>query len=77
MENIFLEIVKSSPILGLMIIIWYFQRKDYQIFVDKVQESNAIREGKYQNIIDKLTEKFDLLNDIKKDVEDVKDKIFK
>ena len=77
MDNIFMEIAKSSPILGLMLVIWYFQRKDYQTFVEKVQESNAIREGKYQNIIDKLTEKFDLLNDIKKDIEDVKDKIFK
>lgn len=77
MDNIFLEIAKSSPILALMIIIWFFQRKDYQAFVEKVQDNNAIREGKYQNIIDKLTEKFDLLNDIKKDIEDVKDKIFK
>lgn len=77
MDNIFLEIAKSSPILALMLVIWFFQRKDYQTFVEKVQESNAVRENKYQNIIDKLTEKFDLLNDIKKDIEDVKDKIFK
>jgi len=77
MENLFLEIVKASPILALMLIFWFYQRKDYKDFVTQVQDENANREKNYQNIIDKLTEKFSILNDVKKDIEDVKEKIFK
>lgn len=77
MESIFMEVVKVSPILGLLIIFWYYQRKDYKDLIDKVQMENGQRENNYQNIISKLTDKINIMEDVKKDVEEIKDKIFK
>lgn len=73
MENLFLEIAKASPILALMLIFWYYNRKDYKEFVDKVQFQNDEREKNYQDIIKTLTEKFNIVEEVKKDVEDIKE----
>jgi esterase/lipase len=77
MENLFLEIAKASPILALMLLFWFYNRKDYKEFVDKVQNQNDKREQNYQDIIKTLTEKFSLVEVVKKDVEDIKECVFK
>ncbi len=77
MESLFTEIVKSSPILGLMLIFWFYNRKDYKEFVDKVQVQNDEREKNYQDIIKTLTDKFNIVEDVKKDVEDIKECVFR
>jgi hypothetical protein len=76
-ESLLAEIVKSSPILGMMIIFWYYQRKDYAGLVQKTQDENLKREEKYQSTIEKLTDKLSVVNDMKDDVEEIKDFIFK
>ncbi|MFT8312968.1 MAG: hypothetical protein ABF633_01790 [Clostridium sp.] len=84
MENLFMEVAKASPLLALMLILWFFQRQDYKNFVDKVQSDNLEREKKYQDtitenqgIIFKLSENFNVVKDMKDDIKDIKDKIFK
>ncbi|MBE6066192.1 MAG: hypothetical protein E7211_00610 [Clostridium lundense] len=70
---------QQSPVLGLVLVFWYYQRKDYNEFINKVQEENNCREknlqeviSKNQDIISDLTEKFDVVEDVKKDVEEIK-----
>lgn len=70
MEGLFAEIVKSSPILGLMLLFWFYQRKDYKEFVTQVQSENAKREENYQNTIKNLT------SDLQQDVKEIKNHIF-
>lgn len=77
MEGLFSEIVKSSPLLGIMLLFWYYNRQDYKSFVDKVQLQNDVRERNYQDIIRTLTDKFNIVEVVKKDVEEIKDCIFK
>lgn len=76
LDSLFLEIVKASPILGLMLVFWFYQRKDYRDFVDKVQEQNSEREKNYQVTIEKLTEKFNIIENVQVDVSEIKDYIF-
>lgn len=77
MENLFAEVVKFSPIIGIIIIFWFYQRKDYKELVDRVQTENANREQNYQEVIRNLTKNFNIVEDVKKDVEDIKTKLFK
>ncbi|WP_055667917.1 hypothetical protein [Desnuesiella massiliensis] len=70
MEGLFSEIVKSSPILGLMLLFWFYQRKDYKEFVTQIQSENAKREENYQNTIKNLT------SDLQQDVKEIKNHIF-
>ncbi|GAA0116369.1 MULTISPECIES: BhlA/UviB family holin-like peptide [Clostridium] len=42
-----------------------------------VLKTTGDREKNYQNTIDKLADKFGVVEDIKQDVEDIKNKIFK
>lgn len=100
MENLFLELLKVSPLACVMLVVWFYQRKDsikrdedYKGFVESVQEDNKQREknmqetvNKNQEIIDKnqeiihrnqeiikeLTIKFDVVEEVKKDVEEIK-----
>lgn len=76
MDSIFLQIAKSSPLLALMLIFWYFQRNDYKNFIDKVQDQNAEREKKYQITIDTLTEKMRVIENVQIDVKEIKNHIF-
>jgi hypothetical protein len=76
-ESLFLQIVQSSPILGLMLVFWMYQRKDYREFVIKVQDQNAEREKNYQSTIEKLTEKFNIVENVQIDVKEIKEHIFK
>lgn len=42
-----------------------------------VLKTTGDREKKYQDTIDKLADKFNIIEDVKKDVIEIKDKIFK
>lgn len=77
METIFLDIFKISPVLGLLAIMWYYQRKDYSKLVEDTRKDSQTREEKYQNTIDKLADKISVVDEIKEDVEEIKEYIFK
>ena len=77
MDAIFLDIFKISPILGLLAIMWFYQRKDYTKLVEDTRADSGKREEKYQHTIDKLTDKINIVEDVKKDVEEIKEHIFK
>lgn len=84
MENVFLKLVDASPILAAMLILWYIQRKDYVALVTKTQEENLKREMNYQetikenqSIIGSLTNRLNVVDDVKEDVEDIKEYLFK
>lgn len=77
MEAIFLDIFKISPVLGLLAIMWYYQRKDYSKLVEDTRKDSQMREEKYQNTIDKLADKISVVDEIKEDVEQIKEYIFK
>lgn len=82
MEGLFLDIFKVSPILGLMVIMWFYQRKDYTKLVEDTRQDSKEREeelkiiiNKNQDIISDLAEKFDVVEDIQKDVTDIKNRL--
>jgi flagellar capping protein FliD len=75
METLFTQIIEASPILGIILVFWFYQRKDYREFVDKVQEQNAEREKNYQSTIEKLTEKFNIVETVKTAIENVEDDV--
>lgn len=91
MESMFLDIFKISPILGLVAIMWFYQRKDYTKLVEDTREDSKNREDKLQNTIDKnqeiinknqeiiseLADKFNVVEDIQRDVADIKNKLEK
>ncbi|WP_333859762.1 BhlA/UviB family holin-like peptide [Clostridium sp.] len=74
-DTIFLEIVKVSSILGLMIIFWHYSRQDYKNFVDKVQAENACRERRYQDTITTLSNNLNIIKYVKNDIEEIKYKL--
>ena len=65
METEILKIVVSQGIFAVLFV-W--------LFFDTRKDSNQ-REEKYINTIDKLTDKISIVEDIKEDVEEIKDKI--
>ena len=65
METEILKIVVSQGIFAVLFV-W--------LFFDTRKDSKQ-REEKYINTIDKLTDKISIVEDIKEDVEDIKDKI--
>lgn len=94
--TILTELIKTSPALAVMLMLFYLQRKDsekrsedYKLFVNKVQDENLSREknmqetihknqeviSKNQEIIHDLTNKLDVVFEVQKDVEDIKDEI--
>lgn len=84
MDSMFVEIFKVSPILGFFVIMWFYQRKDYTKLVEDTRQESKEREDKLQNTINKnqeiisdLADKFDVMEEIKKDVTDIKNKLDK
>lgn len=73
MEEKILEIASTNGIWTVLTIFLLF-------YILKAQERRDLRqeerEFKYQDIISSLTEKFNLIEDVKKDVEDVKNYVF-
>lgn len=64
------EIIKMSFTYGIFGVLFVY------LFFYMLKDSKA-REVKYQEIIDKLTEKFGVIEDIKTDVDYIKEKISK
>lgn len=62
------EIIKMSFTYGIFGFLFVY------LFFYMLKDGKA-RETKYQEIIDKLTEKFGVVDDIKQDVDYIKDKI--
>ena len=91
METMFLDIFKVSPILGLVVMLWFYQRKDYNKLVEDTRADSKQREEKLQSTIDKnqeiihknqeiiseFADKFDIVEEIKKDVNEIKIKLEK
>ena len=73
MEEKILEIASTNGIWAMLTIFLIFYILKAQEKRDQRQEE---REFKYQNIISNLTEKFNLVEDVKKDVEDIKKYVF-
>lgn len=74
MEKQLVELVSSQGIWACLTVILFFYTLRTQEKRDAKQEE---REKKYQDIICQLTDKLNILGDIKKDIEDVKDNILK
>lgn len=91
METMLLDIFKVSPVLGLVAMLWFYQRKDYNKLVEDTRADSKQREEKLQSTIDKnqeiihknqqiiseFADKFDIVEEIKKDVTEIKIKLEK
>ncbi|MBZ1341524.1 hypothetical protein HZR18_18190, partial [Clostridium botulinum] len=58
-----------------MLVFWFYQRKDYKEFVDRVQEENSKREIHYQETIKNLNLNLNKVDNIEEDVKDIKEKL--
>ncbi|MFT5875986.1 MAG: hypothetical protein ACI8WT_004986 [Clostridium sp.] len=74
MDNELLKIATSQGIWATLSVVLI-------LYILKTQEKRDVkqddREKNYQEIISKLTDKFNIVEDVKKDVEDIKDYVFK
>lgn len=74
MENEILKLASNQGIWAVLSVVLIF-------YILKAQEKRDIRqeerEKNYQDIIENLTEKFNIIEDVKKGVEDIKQHIFK
>lgn len=91
MEQMFLELFKISPMIGILGIMYYHQRKDYTKLVEDTRTESKEREEKMQKTIDKnqetisknqdiigeLATKLNVVQEVKEDVEQIKTYIFK
>lgn len=83
METLFLDIFKLSPVMGVLLIMWFYQRKDYNKLAEDTRLDSCKREERLQNIIDKNQEIInnnqeiirELVDDVKKDVSEIKMKL--
>ena len=83
METMFLDVFKLSPVLGILLIMWYYQRKDYNKLAEDTREDSCKREERLQKTIDKNQEIInknqaiisELVDDVKKDVAEIKMKL--
>ncbi|WFD08697.1 BhlA/UviB family holin-like peptide [Tepidibacter hydrothermalis] len=74
MEEKIIELASSQGIWTVLTVALIFYILKNQEKRDLRQEE---REIKYQNIISKLTEKLNLVEDIKEDVQEIKNHVFK
>lgn len=74
MQQEIIDIAASQGVWAGLAVVLIFYILKQQEKRDKKQEA---REKNYQDIINKLTDKFNIIEDVKKDVEDIRDKIFK
>ncbi|MCY6354390.1 BhlA/UviB family holin-like peptide [Clostridium sp. ZS2-4] len=72
MENELLKLASSQGIWAALSVALIFYILKAQEKRDLKQEE---REKNYQDIIEKLTEKFNIVEDVKKDVEDIKEMV--
>ena len=74
MEEKILELASTQGIWAVLTVALIFYILKNQEKRDLRQEE---REEKYQDIISNLTDKLNLVEDVKKDVEEIKDYVFK
>ncbi|WP_432662362.1 BhlA/UviB family holin-like peptide [Wukongibacter baidiensis] len=74
MEEKILELASTQGIWTMLIVALIFYILKNQEKRDLRQED---REKKYQEIISNLTDKLNLVEDVKKDVEEIKEYVFK
>ncbi|WP_459195704.1 BhlA/UviB family holin-like peptide [Wukongibacter baidiensis] len=74
MEQKILELASSQGLWAALTVALIFYILKNQEKRDLRQEE---RESKYQDIIANLTDKLNLVEDVKKDVEEIKDYVFK
>lgn len=74
MEEKIIELASSQGIWTVLTIVLVFYILKDQEKRDFRQEE---RENKYQSIISNLTDKLSLVEDVKQDVEDIKNHVFK
>lgn len=71
------ELIKTATSQG----IWVTLTVALILYILKAQEKRDLkqeeREKKYQDVIFKLTEKFNVIDDVKNDVKEIKDYMFK
>lgn len=86
-----MEIFKISPVMAILGLMYYYQRKDYQKLVEDTRIESREREEKMQKTIDKnqetisknqdiieeLANKLNVVQEVKEDVEQIKTYIFK
>ncbi|QGU95457.1 hypothetical protein GOM49_10475 [Clostridium bovifaecis] len=72
MEEELFKLASSQGIWATLAVALIFYILKAQEKRDAKQEE---REKNYQNIIEKLTEKFNIVEEVKKDVEEIKDKL--
>lgn len=84
MEQMFLELFKISPVVALLGLMYYYQRKDYSKLVEDTRVESKEREekmqctiNKNQDIIGELANKLNVVQEVKNDVEEIKTYIFK
>lgn len=83
METLMLDVFKLSPVLGILLVMWYYQRKDYNKLAEDTREDSCKREDRLQKTIDKNQEIInknqiiisELVDDVKKDVAEIKMKL--
>lgn len=74
MENEVLKLASSQGIWATLSVVLIFYILKAQEKRDGKQEE---REKNYQDIISKLTDKFNIVEDVKKDVKEIKDYVYK
>ena len=73
MEDKIVELASAQGIWAALTVILFFYTLKAQ---DKRDIRQEIREENYQNIIAKLTDKLNIMEDVKKDVEEIKNYVF-
>ena len=74
MENELFKIAASQGIWAALSVVLVFYILKTQ---EKRDDKQDQREKNYQDIISKLTEKFSIVENVKKDIEEIKEYIFK
>ena len=74
MENELLKLASNQGIWAALSVALIFYILKAQ---EKRDDKQDQREKNYQDIISKLTEKFNIVENVKKDVEEIKEHIFK
>lgn len=74
MEQKIITLASEKGLWALLFVMLLFYILNEQ---KKRDEKAEVREGKYQEIINKLTDKFNLIEAVKEDVKEIKDHIFR
>lgn len=77
MENEIIKYIFSQGVFATLFLWLLFDtRKESKEREESIRKENKEREDKYQKTIDKLADKINIVEDIKEDVEEIKNKVF-